>query len=332
MTTAPIGFAAALEQFAPPEAVRLATLAEQHGFSGTLVPDAFQPFTAAQGQAGAVWPTAGALGAVTTGEIGVGAVAPVYRSHPAVVAQNAATLAALYPERTWLAIGSGEAISDHVVGGYWPEAAERLNRMFDALTIIRKLFASGASGRDVRHDGEWNRLESSRLWSVPEVLPPLLIATAGPITARRAGTVADGLLFDSVPADKIPLLLQRYAEGAREARREQRGRVVLRLHVSWDETDELATAAALREWPQAGLRFAKSDVRSPHELAQMAAYVRSDDFDDRMLISSDPEVHRAGIQRYLDLGVDTVFVHNVGRNQERFIEVFGRDVLPFLRR
>lgn len=332
MTAAPIGYAAALEQFTPPEAVRWAALAEQHGFSGSLVPDAFQPFTATQGHAGAAWPTAAALGAATSGDVGVGAVAPVYRSHPAVVAQNAATLATLYPGRHWLALGSGEAISDHVVGGYWPEAAERLNRMFEALTVIRKLFASGSSGRDVRHDGQWIKLESSRLWTVPATPPPLLIATAGPITARRAGTVADGLLFDSVPAEKIPLLLQRFAEGAKEARREPHGHIVLRLHLSWDETDEQAVANALHEWPQAGLRFAKSDVRSPHELAQMSAYVRADDFDDRMLISSDPEVHRAGIQRYLDLGVDTIYLHNVGRNQERFIEVFGREVIPQLHR
>ena len=49
-------------------------------------------------------------------------------------------------------------------------------------------------------------------------------------------------------------------------------------------------------------------------------------------ISSDPDVHRAAIQRYVDLGFDRVYLHNVGRNQREWIEVFGRDVLPKLHR
>jgi coenzyme F420-dependent glucose-6-phosphate dehydrogenase len=333
MTSRTIGFAAALEQLTPAEAVRLAALAEQHGFSGTLAGDTAQPFTPTQGEAGFVYGVMSALGAQTTGELGVGALAPTFRWHPALVAQASATLASLYPGRHWLALGSGEAISEHIVGSYWPEPAERINRMFEAVTIIKKLFASGLAGRDVKHEGRWYQLESTRLWTSPESPPPLLIATAGPVTARRAGQVADGLLIDSVPIDKIATLLQRFDDGAREAgRRREAGQHALRLHVSWAPTDDEAMANALAEWPQAGMRFAKSDIRSPYDLEQIAKLVRPDDFDDRMLISSDPDAHRANIQRYLDLGFSRIYLHNVGRNQDSFIELFGREVLPRLTR
>ncbi len=333
MTQPTIGYAAALEQLAPSEAVRLAALAEQHGFSGTLAGDAAQPFTPTQGEAGFVYGVMSALGAQTTGELGVGALAPTFRWHPALVAQASATLASLYPGRHWLALGSGEAISEHIVGTYWPEPAERINRMFEAVTIIKKLFASGVAGRDVKHEGRWYQLESTRLWTSPESPPPLLIATAGPVTARRAGQVADGLLIDSVPIDKIATLLQRFDDGAREAgRRREAGQHALRLHVSWAPTDDEAMANALAEWPQAGMRFAKSDIRSPYDLEQIAKLVRPDDFDERMLISSDPDAHRANIQRYLDLGVTRIHLHNVGRNQDAFLELFGREVLPRLTR
>lgn len=333
MTTPTIGYAAALEQFAPREAVRLSTLAEQHGFSGTVAGDTAQPFTPRQGEAGFVWNVLSALGATTTGELGVGALAPTFRWHPALVAQASATLASLYPGRHWLALGSGEAISEHIVGQHWPEPAERINRMFEAVTIIKKLFASGLSNRDVKHEGRWYQLESSRLWTMPEKSPPLLIATAGPVTARRAGHVADGLLIDSVPYDKLGMLLQRFTEGAREGGRgRQPAQHALRLHLSWADTDEQAMANALTEWPQAGMRFAKSDIRSPYDLEQIATLVRPDDFDERMLISSDPDAHRANIQRYLDLGFSRLYLHNVGRNQDSFLEVFGRDVLPRLTR
>ncbi len=333
MTAPAIGFAAALEQLAPREAVRLAALAEQHGFRGTLAGDAAQPFTPSQGEAAFVWNVVSALGAQTTGELGVGALAPTFRWHPALVAQASATLASLYPGRHWLALGSGEAISEHVVGGYWPEPAERINRLFEAVTIIKKLFASGSAGRDVKHEGHWYQLESSRLWTSPEQAPPLLIATAGPITARRAGQVADGLLIDSVPYDKLGMLLQRFTEGAREAgRRGMAPQHALRLHLSWAPTDAEAMQNALTEWPQAGMRFAKSDIRSPYDLEQIARLVRPDDFDERMLISSDLDVHRANIQRYLDLGIERIHLHNVGRDQDAFLELFGREVLPRLSR
>ena len=84
------------------------------------------------------------------------------------------------------------------------------------------------------------------------------------------------------------------------------------------------------EWPNGGMKFPKQDISCPHDLAQMAKLVRPEDFEGRMLISSDPEKHRAEIQRFLDLGFDQVYLHNVGRNQAEWIEVFGRDVLPKL--
>lgn len=332
MSAVRIGYAAALEQYDPREAVQLSALAHTHGFSGVVCADAAQPFLPAQGEASFVWNVISAIGGVTEGELGVGAIAPTYRWHPALVAQASATLAALYPERHWLALGSGEAISEHIVGGYWPEPAERINRLFDAVALIKKLFSSGVSGRDVKHDGPWYRLESSRLWTFPAVAPEILIATAGPITAKRAGQQADGLLLDSVPFDKVPLLLQRFADGSREAGRDRHHRAhhAVRIHLSWAATEQEAMANALAEWPLAGMRFAKSDIRSPFDMQQIAALVRSEDFDDRMLISSDPDQHRAVIQRYLDLGISRISLHNVGRNQEEFLSVFGRDVIPRL--
>jgi alkanesulfonate monooxygenase SsuD/methylene tetrahydromethanopterin reductase-like flavin-dependent oxidoreductase (luciferase family) len=80
------------------------------------------------------------------------------------------------------------------------------------------------------------------------------------------------------------------------------------------------------------MKFPKADIRSPHDFAQMAKLVREEDFEGRMVISSDPDVHRAAIQQFVDLGFDRVYLHNVGRNQERWIEVFGEQVIPKLTR
>lgn len=219
------------------------------------------------------------------------------------------------------------------MGGYWPEAPERINRMFEAIEIIGKLFTGSLAGKDVKHAGEFYRLESTRLWTMPEQPPEILVATAGPVTAKRAGRHADGLITVGAPLDKLESLLARFAAGAREAGKDAAAMPkVLQLHLSWAETDEEALANALHEWPNGGMRFPKADIRSPFELAQIAKMVRPEDFDGRMTISADPDVHRADIQRYVDLGFDRIYLHNVGRNQQRWLEVFGRDVLPHLSR
>ena len=250
-----------------------------------------------------------------------------------MVAQASATLAAMYPGRHWLGLVSGEALNEHVVGGYWPEAPERINRMFEAIDIINKLFTASIAGKDVKHSGQYFTLESTRLWTMPEVAPEILVATAGPVTAKRAGRNADGLITVGAPLEKISGLFARFADGAREAGKDPDTMPkVLQVHLSWADTDERAMANALTEWPNGGMKFPKADIRSPHDFEQMAKLVRPEDFEGRMVISADPDAHRAAIQRYLDLGFDRVYLHNVGRNQREWIEVFGREVLPKLHR
>jgi coenzyme F420-dependent glucose-6-phosphate dehydrogenase len=331
MTDLLIGYAAMLEQFHPTEAVALAAYAESKGFSGVMAADHFQPWVPAQGQSSFVWNVLTAVGERTTGDLGPGVTAPTFRWHPAMVAQASATLAAMYPGRHWLGIGSGEALNEHVVGQYWPEAPERINRMFEAVEIINKLFSASLAGKDTKHSGTYYKLESTRLWTMPDVAPPILIATAGPVTAKRAGKHADGLITVGAPLEKISMLFGKFDDGAREAGKDPGAAPkVLQLHLSWAPTDEEAMANALHEWPNGGMKFPKADIRSPFELEQMAKLVRPEDFDGRMVISADPDVHRAHIQKFADLGFDRIYLHNVGRNQRDWIDVFARDVLPAL--
>lgn len=328
-----VGYAAMLEQFGPGEVVGYAEHAERHGFSGVMAADHFQPWVPQQGQAPFVWNVLTAVGERTAGDLGPGVTCPSFRLHPAVVAQASATLAAMYPGRHWLGLGSGEALNEHVVGGYWPEAPERIRMLFEAIEVIQQLFAASVEGRDVKHDGRYFRLESCRLWTMPATPPPVYVATAGPVTARRTGRTCDGIITVGGAPDKVAGTLEAFAAGAREAGKDPTAMPkILQLHLSWAATEEEASANALREWPNGGMRFPKQDIRSPADFAALAELVRPEDFAGRMLISADPDEHRAEIQRFLDLGVDRVYLHNVGRNQTEWIDVFGRDVLPKLTR
>lgn len=332
MSELTIGYAASLEQFHPTDAVELSAYAESRGFSGVMAADHFQPWTPDQGQSAFVWNVLTAVGERTRGDLGPGVTAPIFRMHPAVVAQASASLAAMYPGRHWLGLGSGEALNEHVVAPYWPEAPERINRMFEAIEIIDKLFTASQDGKDVKHDGRFYKLESTRLWTMDE-RPPILVATAGPVTAKRAGRAVDGLITVGAPVEKISGLFDRFDAGQREAGRDPATALkVLQVHLSWAATDEEALANAMREWPNGGMRFPKGDIRSPHDFAQMARMVRPEDFEGRLVVSSDPDVHLQALQRYADLGFDRIYLHNVGRNQREWIDVFARDVLPGLHR
>ncbi|HEU4572312.1 MAG TPA: TIGR03557 family F420-dependent LLM class oxidoreductase [Candidatus Limnocylindrales bacterium] len=329
MATPLIGFAAMLEQFGPREIVDQTIAAEAAGFSGVMAADHFQPWVPQQGNAAFVWNVMTAVAERTTGDIGPGVTCPSFRFHPAIVAQASATLAAMYPGRHWLGLGSGEALNEHIVGGYWPETPERIARMFEAIEIIKKLF--GSRDKDVKHDGRYFKLESTRLWTLPEQTPPIYIATAGPVTAKKTGQYADGLITVGAPEGKLEMIRAKCEEGCREAGKDPNDfRYSLQLHLSWAATDEEAMTNAMVEWPNGGMKFPKQDIRSPLDFEQMAKLVRPEDFQGRMLISSDPEKHREQIQKFLDLGFDQIYLHNVGRNQQEWIEVFGREVLPKL--
>src|SRR5664279_4988137 len=198
----------------------------------------------------------------------------------------------MYPGRSWLGVGSGEALNEHVIAGYWPEAGDRSLRMFEAIEVIKKLFTESLAGKDVRHRGGYFSMESVRLWTMPDVPPPILVATAGPINAKKTGKFADGIITVGAPLEKIGGLFDKFAEGAREAGKDPDTMPrVLQLHLSWAETDEQALTNAMTEWPNGGMKFAKADIRSPLDFEQMAKLVRPEDFEGRMVISADPDVH-----------------------------------------
>jgi coenzyme F420-dependent glucose-6-phosphate dehydrogenase len=333
MSSLTVGYAAMLEQFHPTEIIDLSAYAETKGFSGVMAADHFQPWVPQQGQAAFVWNVLSALGERTKGDLGPGVTAPTFRWHPAMVAQASATLAAMYPGRHWLGLGSGEALNEHITGEYWPEAPERINRMFEAIDVIKKLFSASIAGKDVKHSGPFYKLESTRLWTMPKVAPEILVATAGPVTAKRAGKTVDGLITVGAPLEKIDGLFARFDEGAREVGKDPTTMPkVLQLHMSWAATDEEAMRNALVEWPNGGMKFPKADIRSPFEFEQIAKLVRPEDFEGRMIISADPDKHLQYIQKFVDLGFDRVYLHNVGRNQREWIDVFGAQVLPKLHR
>jgi G6PDH family F420-dependent oxidoreductase len=324
-----IGYACMLEQFHPTDLLDWAEAAESAGFSaGFQVSEHFHPWTPQQGQSAFAWSFMGALGQRTSLPFGTAVTCPGFRYHPAVIAHAAATLGAMYPGRFWLGLGAGEALNEHVIGGEWPEVGIRSAMMFEAIEIIGKLF----TGKVVKHDGEYFTLESARLYTRPEQPVPIYVATAGPVNAKRTGKFADGIITVGAADEKINMLWDKFREGAREAGKDAEAmKTQLQIHVSWAPTQAEAEENALKEWPNGGMPFPKQDIKNPEDFENIAKLVRIENFANRMLISPDLEEHTAQIQRFVDMGFDEIYLHNVGRDQAAFISTFGEKVLPSLK-
>ncbi|MEP7082096.1 MAG: TIGR03557 family F420-dependent LLM class oxidoreductase [Chloroflexota bacterium] len=324
-----IGYAAMLEQFHPNDLLDWCEQAEAAGFSaGFQVSEHFHPWTPQQGQAAFAWSFMGALGQRTKLPFGTAVTCPGFRYHPAVIAHAAATLGAMYPGRFWLGLGAGEALNEHVIGGEWPEVGIRSSMMFEAIEVINKLF----SGKVVKHDGEYFTLESAKLYTRPEQPVPIYVATAGPVNAKRTGKYADGIITVGAADEKIGMLWDKFREGAKEAGKDAAAmKTQLQIHVSWAPTQKEAETNAITEWPNGGMPFPKQDIKNPEDFENIAKLVRIENFKNRMLISPDLEEHTAQIQKFVDMGFDEIYLHNVGRDQAAFIKTFGEKVLPSLK-
>src|SRR5919199_1183089 len=171
-----LGYSLSSEEFGPTELVQLANRAEQVGFPFALISDHFHPWTNKQGQSPFVWSVIGAIAHSTKRlRLGTGVVAPLIRYHPVIVAQAAATSAAMMPGRFFLGVGTGENLNEHIVGTHWPEADVRLEMLEEAVQVIRKLW----SGESVSHRGRHYTVENARIYTRPPQAPPIYVAAAG---------------------------------------------------------------------------------------------------------------------------------------------------------
>jgi probable non-F420 flavinoid oxidoreductase len=316
-----IGFHANHEQLPPDAWLRSVRAAEQAGFDAAMCSDHWAPWSEEQGQSGFAWSWLGAALEATSFSLGV-VNAPGQRYHPAIIAQAAATLAVMYPDRFWLAIGSGQLMNEHITGEAWPPKAERNARLRECADVMRALWA----GETVTHEGRVT-VSEAKLWTRPQ-RPPLLVGAAiSPETAAFVAGWADAL----ITVDQADEQLDRVVDAFRSNGGADKP-MLLQLHLAYAPTDEEARATAFAQWRQNALSSpVLADLRHPHQMTAAAAHVEPGDMDAVVRISSEPGRHVEWLRGHLERGFERIYLHEVGPDQERFIDVFGREVLPQLR-
>ena len=115
-----IGYFLSSEEARPADLVKQAQLAEQAVFDALWISDHYHPWNDEHGQSPFVWSVIGALSQVTSLPVTTAVTCPTVRTHPAVIAQAAATAAVMLPGGFRFGVGSGEALNEHITGARWP--------------------------------------------------------------------------------------------------------------------------------------------------------------------------------------------------------------------
>jgi coenzyme F420-dependent glucose-6-phosphate dehydrogenase len=315
-----IGFHCSHEQHAPSALLRLARQAEDAGFTAAMCSDHFHPWSERQGHSGFTWSWLGS--ALEATRLSFGTVcAPGARYHPAIVAQAAATVAEMYGQRFWLAVGSGEALNESITGASWPDKAMRNARLGECVAIMRALWA----GETVTHEGHVT-VSHAKLYSRPAQPPRLLGAALSVETARWVGSWADGLITVAGAPGSARSRIEAFREGGGEGKP-----VFLQVALAYGASDDHALRAACDQWRQCGLsRELLADLATVEAFDEAAARVSADEVSAAVRVSADINRQIDWLHEDLRLGVSGLYLHNVVREHDRFLAACAERVLPAL--
>ncbi|MEM3807416.1 MAG: TIGR03557 family F420-dependent LLM class oxidoreductase [Nitrososphaerota archaeon] len=324
-----LGYWVAQEQYPPDKLLEFATHASVIGFDIIVTSDHFHPWCDKGGQAGHPWIWLTAVAErIKKVEIGTAVTTPLFRYHPAIVAQAFATLDYLYPGRVFITVGTGHAMNEVPLGFKWPTFKEKVERLREAIEIIQLLW----KGDFVDYDGKYYKLNKAKLYTSPKKKIKLYVATSNSKVAEIAGELGDGILTN-------PRGLQNYLEiaAAMEKAAERVGKDPSELHrcmefkVSYDVDYDRAFRAAMFWAPTAIPRQKREKISDPRELEAMVGPEEEKKIKETWLITSDSDDIYKSLGEFLKLGFDRVYIHSASPNEEKFLNLLGREILPWMR-
>ena len=312
-----IGISLSSEEHGPSELVAYAQLAEHHGFADLVLSDHFHPWVHSQGNSPFVWSVIGAIASTTSLRVGTAVTCPTFRTHPAVIAQAAATSQLLLKGRFFLGVGSGENLNEHILGDRWPPADTRLAMLDEAITIMRGMWR----GDSYDHRGTFYEVDNARIYSLPADPPPIYVSGFGPSSRALAARAGDGYINTAPDPDA----LRHYrAEGGK-------GPGIATLKCCVADTEDEARKLVHKLWPNLGLPGELAqELATPEHFEQACELVDVETASASLPCGPDPEVHVASIQQAIDAGYSEIYVHQIGPEQEGFLHLYRHEVLPRL--
>lgn len=326
-----IGYKASAEQFGPKQLLDYVCLAERLGFDSAWISDHFQPWRHTDGHAPNSIAWLGAAGARTSRiTLGTSVLSPSFRYLPAIVAQSFATLGAMFEGRIILGVGTGESLNEvPASGASWPEQGERTARLREALDLIERLWTEDR----LTFGGQYYRTENATIYDRPETPVPIFIAGAGPFMAKLSGRRGDGFICTSGKPRALyeETLLPGLSTGLTGRTRSAPFERMIEIKLSYDAGHARALADT-RFWGALALSAAeKMNVEDPVDMERLADALPIERAASRWIVATDPEAVLEALRPYLEMGFDHLVFHGPGADQERYLNMLARDILPRLR-
>jgi coenzyme F420-dependent glucose-6-phosphate dehydrogenase len=314
-----VGYKLCSEEHSPQQLLEHARQAEETGFSFAMISDHFHPWIDHQGQSSFVWSILGGLAQVTKRiKLGTAVTCPTMRIHPAIIAQAAATAAAMLEGRFMLGLGSGENLNEHIFADHWPETDVRQAMLEEAVEVIRQLWQGGQQS----HYGCYYTVENARIYTLPDSLPPILIAAAGPKAAELAGRIGDGLI-STAPDRDVAEQFDRAGGSAKPRYAE--------MTVCWAEDEKKARQTAFECWPNVAMKGELTQVLPvPAHFEQAAKMLKEEDIAQEIVCGPDPARYIDDLKEYEEAGFTNVFIHQIGPDQAGFFRFCERELIPRL--
>lgn len=324
-----LGWKAGPEQYQPIELLDYVAAAEDAGFETADVSDHFHPWSE-QGHACFTWAWLGAAAVKTKNiELGSGVTCPILRYHPAIIAQAAATVDNFAPGRTYLAVGTGEALNEYASTGSWPDYLERQAMMLEAIKLIRALWTGG----EVTFDGTYYATRKARLYTPPKSRIPLYVSSLVPESAAFAGMHGDGLITVANDPNTTRQIVNNFEEGAREMGKDPKTmHRLIEVSVAYTDDKDAAVRCFNEYWAGAMVpALFNQNIYTPKMSEMNGSVVGRDTVLKKLCISGNPDDHVRFAQQYIDMGFTHLFFHSAGPDQRDFIVGYGKDVLPRIR-
>lgn len=320
------GYTLLTEQSGPKDLLRYAVSAEELGFDFEVCSDHFTPWLLSQGHAPNAWTVLGAVAQVTQRvDLYSYVTCPTMRYHPAVVAQQAATVQLISDGRFILGLGSGENLNEHVIGRGWPAVRQRQDMLAEAIEIIRALF----SGETVGFRGEYFQVDLARLWDLSEVPVGVAVAMAGKLAIGKLATRADHLI--AVQPDGA--LVHAWHSARQAAGLAGGGRVVGQVPVCWDPDRDTAVQRAHQQfrWFGGGWQV-NAELPTPAAFVGATRFVRPEDVAASIPCGPDLDAIVEAVRAYWTAGfTDVALVQIGGDAQEGFLKEAAEPLLAALR-
>jgi G6PDH family F420-dependent oxidoreductase len=315
------GYTLMTEQAGPRELVRYAAEAERAGFDFEVTSDHFFPWLDEQGHSPNAWATLGAVTQATERvDLMTYVTCPTMRYHPTVVAQQAATVQLLSGNRFTLGLGSGENLNEHVVGRGWPPVNVRHEMLVEAVQIISALFEGG----HVNFSGDHFRVDSAKLWDLPDIRVPIAVAVSGDQSVRRFAPLVDAMIAVEPEA---ALCHEWDRAGGRDAPK------IGQLPVCWDVDRDAAITRAHEQfrWFAGGWKV-NAELPGPAGFAAATQFVTKDDVAENIPCGADPSAIVSAVKPFWEAGFTHVALVQIGGDhQDEFFAAARDRILPALR-